>query len=146
MVVGEATRIPHLVDGTDEDPAGQIAAVSEVLEEIGASSVPQLLVINKIDTLDNAALRRLQNLWPEAVLISAHEEIGLETLLEATAEALSKGLVTLKLAVPYERGDVVAAAHRLGEVVEEKHDETGTILDVRLPEHATGQFREFVTR
>ena len=102
-------------------------------------------MINKIDGLDQSARTRLSNLWPEAVQISARDGIGLDGLLGAIAEALSKSLVTLKLAVPYERGDVVAAAHRLGEVVEEKHDEAGTILDVRLPERATAQFSEFVT-
>jgi GTP-binding protein HflX len=141
----ESDLLVHLVDGTDEDPAGQIDAVTEVLEEIDAASVPQLLVINKIDGLDRSARTRLSNLWPEAVQISARDGIGLDGLLGAVAEALSKSLVTLKLAVPYERGDVVAAAHRLGEVVEEKHDEAGTILDVRLPERATAQFSEFVT-
>ena len=141
----ESDLLVHLVDGTDEDPAGQIDAVTEVLEEIDAASVPQLLVINKIDGLDQSARTRLSNLWPEAVQISARDEIGLDGLLGAIAEALSKSLVTLKLAVPYERGDVVAAAHRLGEVVEEKHDEAGTVLDVRLPERAAAQFSEFVT-
>ena len=141
----ESDLLVHLVDGTDEDPAGQIDAVTEVLEEIDAASVPQLLVINKIDGLDQSARTRLSNLWPEAVQISARDGIGLDGLLGAVAEALSKSLVTLKLAVPYERGDVVAAAHRLGEVVEEKHDEAGTILDVRLPERAAAQFSEFVT-
>ncbi|HEU4319228.1 MAG TPA: GTPase HflX [Acidimicrobiia bacterium] len=140
----EADLLVHLVDGTDEDPAGQIDAVTEVLKEIGAASVPQLLVINKTDALDESAIKRLHNLWPEAVLISAREGLGLDSLLEAIAEELARGLVTLSLTVPYERGDVVAAAHRLGEVIEEKHDEDGTILDVRLPERATGQFAEFV--
>ncbi|HEX6221165.1 MAG TPA: GTPase HflX [Acidimicrobiia bacterium] len=141
---GESDLLVHLVDGTDEDPAGQIEAVAEVLEEIDAASIPQLLVINKVDALDEAATNRLRNLFPEAVLISARAGEGLEDLQVAIAEALSKGLVTLTLTVPYDRGDVVAAAHRLGEVLEEKHDEDGTILDVRVPERATAQFSQFV--
>ena len=140
----EADLLVHVVDGTDSDPAGQIGAVTEVLKEIGAASVPQLLVINKIDALDDPAIARLQNLYPDAELISARDEKGLDSLLEAIAEALSRGLVTLSLTIPYERGDVVAAAHRIGEVIEEKHDEVGTVLDVRLPERATAQFAEFV--
>lgn len=140
----ESDLLVHVVDGTDDDPAGQIGAVAEVLDEIEASSVPQVLVVNKIDALDDAALHRLQNLWPDAVFISAQRQMGLDSLLEAIAEALSRGLVTLSLTVPYERGDVVAAAHRIGEVIEEKHDEGGTIIDVRVPERATAQFAEFV--
>lgn len=140
----EADLLVHVVDGTDQDPAGQIDAVNEVLEEIGASSVPQILVFNKIDAMSEAGRARLSNLWPDAVLISAREADGLQRLLDAVTDALAKGLVTLSLSVPYDRGDVVAAAHRLGEVVAEKHDVDGTILDVRLPESATARFADFL--
>jgi GTPase len=140
----QSDLLVHVVDGTDEDPAGQIEAVEEVLDEIEASSVRQLLVINKIDVLDERARRRLTNLWPEAVLISARSGEGLGELQAAIGDALSDDLVTLSLSVPYDRGDVVAAAHRIGEVIEEKHDAEGTILDVRVPEQALGRFSDFV--
>jgi GTP-binding protein HflX len=140
----EADLLVHVVDGTDQDPTGQIDAVNEVLEEIGASSVPQILVFNKIDAISEAERARLSNLWPDAVLISAREAVGLQRLLDTVTDALAKGLVTLSLSVPYDRGDVVAAAHRLGEVVAEKHDVDGTILDVRLPESATARFADFL--
>jgi len=145
--LAEATQsdlLVHMVDGTDEDPAGQIEAVEEVLLEIGAAEVPQVRVINKIDALDERGVTRLRNLWPDAVLVSAKTGEGLDELQHAIAEALSKDLLTLTLNVPYDRGDVVAAAHRVGEVIEEKHDADGTILDVRVPEREIGQFSEFV--
>jgi GTP-binding protein HflX len=116
----EADLLVHVVDGTDQDPTGQIDAISE------------------------AERARLSNLWPDAVLISAREAVGLQRLLDTVTDALAKGLVTLSLSVPYDRGDVVAAAHRLGEVVAEKHDVDGTILDVRLPESATARFADFL--
>jgi GTP-binding protein HflX len=145
--LAEATQsdlLVHVVDGTDDDPAGQIEAVEEVLLEIGASEIPQLLVVNKIDALDEREVTRLANLWPDAVLISARAGEGLAELQAAIGDALSKDLITLTLNVPYDRGDVVAAAHRIGEVVEEKHDSAGTILDVRVPERSRARFEEFV--
>lgn len=141
---GESDLLIHLVDGTDADPAGQIEAVTEVLGEIDASDVPQILVFNKIDALDEIEVGRLQNLWPDAILVAARTGAGLGRLLDAIADALSKGLVTLSLSIPYERGEMVAAAHRLGEVIEEKHDEDGTILDVRLPGRVASRFSDFV--
>jgi GTPase len=140
----ESDLLVHVVDGTDEDPAGQIEAVEEVLDEIGAAEIPQLLVINKVDALDEHEVTRLANLWPEAVLISARQGEGLDELQGAIGDALSKDLVTLSLNVPYDRGDVVAAAHRIGEVIEEKHDHEGTILDVRVPQRSRARFEEFV--
>ena len=139
----ESDLLIHLVDGTDEDLAGQIAAVREVLAEIDANDIPEILVINKTDVLDATQLQRIQNLYPDAVLISALERSGLETMVEAVGEAVRKQTVTLTLAVPYERGDVVAAAHRVGEVIGEKHDDDGTVLDVRVPIEMKDRFSEF---
>ncbi len=139
----EADILVHLVDGTDDDPAGQVAAVREVLEEIDADQVPELLVINKTDAMDDTARERLTNLYADAVFISALTGDGLDTLLERIAAEISGRMVTLSLSVPYERGDIVAAAHRVGEVIEEKHDETGTVLDVRVPLADQERFVQF---
>lgn len=139
----EANLLIHLVDGTDPDPAGQIAAVREVLQEIEAHGIPELLVINKTDALSDRQLKRVRNLYPDAVAISALKGEGLEDLLEAVADAITRQMITLSLTVPYERGDVVAAAHRLGDVISEKHDDNGTILDVRVPAPIANQFADF---
>ena len=141
----EADLLLHLVDGSSEDPTGQIAAVREVLHEIGAEHIPELLVVNKVDTLTEQHRLRVANLYPASVLISALGDSSFDVLLAAIDEALAINTVTLSLTVPYERGDVVAAAHRVGEVIEEKHDDLGTILDVRVPTKVVAQFREFVT-
>ncbi|HIE22527.1 MAG TPA: GTPase HflX, partial [Acidimicrobiia bacterium] len=139
----EADLLIHMVDGTDADPDGQMAAVREVLEEIGADQVPELLVINKTDAMSGTDLERLTNLHPEAVFISALEGSGLDALLERVATEISTRMVTMSLSVPYDRGDIVAAAHRVGDVIEEKHDEVGTVLDVRVPLSARDRFVEF---
>jgi len=140
----ESDLLIHLVDGTETDLPGQIAAVDSVLDEIGASDVEQLLVFNKIDALAEVEIERIRNLWPDALLISSQTGSGLDQMLAAVADTLSQKLVTLSLSVPYDRGDIVAAAHRLGEVIEEKHDELGTILDVRVPERTVDRFSGFL--
>jgi GTP-binding protein HflX len=140
----DADLLLHLVDGTDEDIAGQIDAVREVLGEIDASEVPQVLVINKADALTDGQRQRIGNLYPDAVMISALRGEGLDRLLDSIADALASRLVTVSLSIPYERGDLVAAAHRVGEVIEAKHDEHGTILDVRVPAAEVGRFIPYV--
>jgi len=141
----EADLLLHLVDGSSDEPGGQIAAVREVIQEIGADEIPELLVINKADTLTETQRLRVENLYPDAVLISALADSSFDKLLGAVGEALTVNRITLSLTVPYERGDVVAAAHRVGEVIEEKHDDLGTILDVRVPSRTLDQFKEFIT-
>ena len=141
--VGESDLLLLVVDGTDENPAGQLAAVREVLLEIDAGGIPELIVVNKADTMSEMARQRLQNLYPEAVMVSALKGTGLEEMLGRVAELLERPMVTLTLEIPYDRGDLVAAAHRIGDVVEEKHDDQGTILEVRIPESAREQFTAF---
>jgi GTP-binding protein HflX len=141
--VAEADLLLHVVDGSDEDPAGQIAAVRVVLEEIGAAGVPELIAFNKADLISDQAASRLANLYPDGVLISALKGAGLEQLLVRVGEVLERAMVTLTLEIPYSRGDLVAAAYRLGEVIEEKDDDNGMILEVRLPEAVRAQFAEF---
>lgn len=141
----EADLLVHVVDATDDDPEGQIAAVREVLAEIEAAEIPELMVLNKIDELTPTELARLGNLFPDASFVSALSGRGLDDLMEAMAESLRRHSVTLSLTVPYERGDIVAAAHRLGEVLEEKHDDHGTILDVRVPISLAERFDPFLS-
>ncbi len=139
----QADLLVHIVDGTDEDPAGQIAAVREVLAEIEANEIPELLVVNKTDALSATQLSRLRNLYPDAVFISALHSDGIDDLIEALGDAIQRKMVTLSLSVPYSRSDVVARAHQVGDVIEEKHDENGTVLDVRVPTRLRDQFAGF---
>jgi len=141
--VAEADLLLHVVDASVDDPAGQIAAVREVLHEIGAAELPELIVFNKSDVIGDQAIRRLVNLYPEAVFVSALKGSSLDELLARVGELVEKAMVTLTLEIPYARGDLVAAVHRVGEVIEEKHDDNGTILEVRVPETSRAQFAEF---
>ncbi len=141
--VTHADLLIHVVDGTDRDPAGQIAAVREVLHEIDASTIPEILAFNKADLLSDTARHRLENLYPDGVLISARNGAGLPHLAERMSNTLKRQMVALVLEVPYDRGDIIAAAHQVGEVLVEKHDDRGTIIEVRVPQAFATRFLEF---
>jgi GTP-binding protein HflX len=141
--VTEADLLLHVVDATDPDPAGQMNAVRQVLSEIHAIHIPEVVAFNKVDLVDDAVRERIRNLYPDASLISAASGIGLGDLLAVIADHLERQTVSLTIGVPYERGDIVAAAHRLGQVLAEKHDNDGTILEVRVPLQAAPRFAEF---
>ena len=143
--VKQADLLLHLVDTSDAEPEEQIAAVHAVLEEIGARQVPELLVLNKTDAVEPGAIARLHNLHPEAIPVSALAGDGIDALVDALAERLVSDLTLVRLEIPYSRADIVAAAHREGEVVAEKHEETGSVLEVRLPRARLATFEQFVT-
>ena len=86
--VAEADLVVHVVDGTHPDPEEQVRAVREVLAEVGAERLPELLVVNKTDAADEETLLRLKRLWPDAVFVSAHTGRvidGLRAAIEAAA-------------------------------------------------------------
>ena len=135
-----ADLLLHVVDGAEPTAERQIGAVRDVLADIGAAGVPELLVLNKADAAEPAAWNRLRLLHPDAVPISAATGDGIDDLLEALVKRLGEATREVTLTVPYDRGDVVAAIHRQGEVVEESHAPEGTRLRVRLSGEDAGRF------
>ena len=131
--VARADLIVHLVDAAQPDPAGQMAAVRSVLGEVGAADVPELLVLNKADLLDEVTRARLNRLFPGVPMISAATGEGIDDLLAAIAARLPHPEVELTAMVPYDRGDLIDRAHREGEILEVDHLPEGTRLHLRAP-------------
>jgi GTP-binding protein HflX len=141
-VVKESDLVLHVVDCSAPDPELQMDAVRVVLDEIGAGDVPELLAFNKADVSPEA--KRLAERHAGSVTISALTGEGIEGLLETLGDRLRAMLRVVELVVPYERGDVLAAVHREGEVLVETHDEFATTVRVRVDQVGAARFREFV--
>src|ERR1700728_839213 len=102
----QADLIVHVVDGSDPEPLAQIAAVRGVLAEIGASDVPELVVVNKIDAADPVVLQALRAREPGSISVSAKTGAGLAALRDVIESALPKLDTHVRLVVPYRRGDL----------------------------------------
>jgi GTP-binding protein HflX len=142
--IAEADLIVHVVDGAHADPEEQVRAVREVLAEIGADGVAELLVVNKVDAADEETLLRLKRAWPGAVFVSARTGAGLEELREAVEARLPRPAVEVRACVPYDRGDLVARVHRRGEVLSTEHAHAGTMLHARVDEALAAELRPYV--
>ena len=138
-----ADLVLHVVDGTAANAEGQMAAVREVLREIGAGDVPELVVVNKADGAPDEA-KALAHALEGAVLISARTGEGVDELLPVVADRLRGSDRVVELVVPWTRGDVLAAVHREGEVVAQSHGEEAATLQVVLDEVGRARFAEFV--
>jgi GTPase len=130
--VGEADLVLHVVDGSHPDPLGQLAAVREVLAEIEAEHVPELVVVNKADVSDSETRARIRRAEPDAVAVSALTGAGLDELRARIAERLPKD-VEVTLLVPYDRGDVLARMHAHGRVASVEHTDVGSRVVAALP-------------
>ena len=139
-----ADLILHVVDGSAADPEGQHAAVLEVLAEIGAAEVPQLLVVNKTDAIPEIALARLKRIWPDAVFVSALRGNATDTLLEAIGSHTPRPEIEVELLIPYDRGDVAAALHAAGAVRSEEFVDEGTKILARLRKDQLGRLEHYV--
>jgi GTP-binding protein HflX len=137
-----ADLLLHIVDASAADPQAQIDAVHTVLEEIGASAIPELIVINKADRAPRQAQELAAN-FPGSVVVSAAAGTGIERLLSTIGDRLRTQDRMVQLRIPHERGDVVAAAHREGEVVDARHDDEATVLHVVLDDAGRAKFEEF---
>lgn len=124
--VADADLILHVVDGSDEFPEGQIAAVREVLAEIGASRVPELVVVNKADVADPLVVGRIRAREPHTVVVSAWTGAGLDDLLVAIEADLPVPQERVDVVVPFSRGDLVARVHEEGHEVEVDYLDVGT--------------------
>lgn len=143
-VAARADHLVHVVDASVADPAGQIAAVREVLGEIDADGVPELLVFNKAD-LDPEAATQLVDDHPGSVAVSAVTGEGVELFLSTLADRLRARTTVVELRVPYGRGDVIASIHREGEVLATEEDADMLVVRARLSDASRGRLAEFVS-
>jgi GTP-binding protein HflX len=143
--VAAADLVLHVVDGSHPDPLGQLAAVREVLGEIGATDVPELVVVNKADVADPTTVSAVLRAEPGAVTVSAVSGAGLEELRMAVAERLPQD-VHVTLLVPYDRGDIVARIHEKGRVDSVEHLATGTQITVALAAALAAELASYVVQ
>jgi GTP-binding protein HflX len=126
--ISHANLIVHVVDATDPDVLGQIRTVHEVVAEVEASAIPELIVFNKADLVSEEDQIRLRGLVPGSLLVSARTGLGIAELETAIAASLPKPDIEFVGVVPYSRGDLVSRAHLAGRVVSTDYVEAGTKL------------------
>ncbi len=130
--VTEADVVLHVVDASDADPERQLLSVREVLDEIGAANLPEIVLINKADLADAITIARLRRLEPGAVVVSARTGQGIDELRARIEGALPHPPVNVEVLVPYDRGDLVSRLHSEGEVLGEEHRPDGTLVTARV--------------
>ncbi len=144
--VALASLVLHVADGSSPALERQVGAVREVLSEIGAGGVPELLAVNKVDLLGGLERARLARRFPDAVQISALTGEGLEELLDRTARELPRPPVEVILLVPYGREEVTARLYREAEVLSAEPVGGGTLVRARVGERELAAVRELVVR
>jgi GTP-binding protein HflX len=142
-IAAEADMLVHVVDASAVHPDQQITAVREVLAEIGADQVPEFIVFNKADLVDDWGASLVED-HQGAVAVSALRNEGLDIMMRRLSDRMRSITRVTELLVPYDRGDILASIHREGEVVLSEQEDDGMRIRARLSSASEGRLREFV--
>ncbi|GAA1532880.1 GTPase HflX [Streptomyces albidochromogenes] len=142
--VGDSDLILHVVDGAHPAPEEQLAAVREVIRDVGAVDVPEIVVINKADAADPVVLQRLLRIERHAIAVSARTGAGMAELLALIDAELPRPAVEIEALVPYTHGGLISRAHADGEVLSEEHTGDGTLIKVRVHEELAADLAPYV--
>jgi GTP-binding protein HflX len=141
--VARATLVLHVADVASPELMQQIEAVRTVLHEIGASAVPEVLALNKVDLLSDLERERVANRFGDrGVPISSVTGEGLEELMLRIEDTLPRFPLEVTLLVPYGREEVTALLHREAEVLSEEAGESGVLVRARVGERVHAAVRE----
>ncbi|MGA9174763.1 MAG: GTPase HflX, partial [Thermoactinomyces sp.] len=134
--VKEADLLLHVVDASHKEAEEQIEAVEKVLEDLHASHLPTLLVLNKADLSSGLTVNLVDK---EAISISAFCDDDLERLKEKMVQMLSAEMVIGTVEIPINRGDWIAALYEVAEVSSSRASDTHIQLAFRLSRKQLGK-------
>lgn len=140
--INEADLLLHVVDITHPNALLQSRVVEDTLKDLGATDMPVVVALNKVDRLGNSdQIQRTMQEFHNSLAISAKEGSGLEHLLARVEAVLNENLVHIKACIPYREGELVALFYQWGLVEREEHGLEGTTLEGRLPARVLKAFR-----
>lgn len=140
----EAELLLIVVDASDNNHVQQYRTVVSTLDELKLQDIPRLVVLNKVDLLEELPLSLLER-YPGSVAISAGEGIGLDALAEAIGDVLNRQAREITVHIPFQQAELVQLFRRRGQVEREEFSGSGTTLQGRLPIALVPRFRPYVT-
>ena len=141
--VAESDLLLHVVDGSHPDPEGQISAVREVLADVDAADIKEVVVVNKADIADPEVIDRLRRQERHCIVVSARTGAGMDELCRLIADELPQPDVDVVVLLPYDRGDLVSRIHERGEVLASEHVAEGTRITARVNPDLAGELAEY---
>jgi len=140
-----ADLLAHVLDASAPEEQAEVMqqSVEQTLDEIGAGDRPRLLVLNKIDLLDQEQRDELRLRHPDAVLVSGVTGEGLEELGERIEHELSHTLRRLELLVPYADGGSLAELHELAGEVSREDTPEGVRVRAMVPARLAQRVERF---
>lgn len=131
MEVQNADLLLHTVDSGDDRMDYYIDQVNDVLAQIGADKIPQILVLNKADTLEKTFRLFVAKRYPDAIFISAKLQENLEDLLQKAQDMIFHTEI-ITLHIPYDNTALVAKLHELAKIHVEDYRDDAVYLEITI--------------
>lgn len=133
-----ASLLLFTVDASDAAFRSQLAVTRSVLNDIGGETIPSRLILNKIDKLTPGELEALQQEFPEAIFLSAHNPDDVERLRMAILQFFESTMIEATLTIPYAKGHLLGQLRTKAVIMDESYGETGTKVTFKtFPETLT---------
>ena len=140
-VIG-ADLLLHVVDAADEEYNSHIKDVNIVLEEIKAREIPRMLIFNKSDILPDDRKADISEEYPESLLVSASEKLGLDILLDEVDKKLNIAHV-IEILIPHVEQKTISHLNELGVVLDREYRNEGVVMKVLLNEEDIYKFKNW---
>jgi GTP-binding protein HflX len=140
-----ADLVVLVADGSQDEEriVAHLAAVRDVLAQVGAGDLPTVLALNKVDRLDAEQREHLQRRHPTAVLVSARERENLDGLMDRIADEFANRWERVELLVPYANAGVLNELYEAGAPVERSDEEDGIHASAHLPKRLVSRIAEY---
>lgn len=143
--VADADVILHVVDASHPDPEGQIRAVREVIADLDARRIPEIIVLNKADAADPFILERMRQREPNHVIVSARTGEGIDELKQKIADTIPRPSLEVKLLIPYNHGEVISRLHAWdAEMKSTSFVSDGTFVTALVREDVAAELSDYV--
>jgi GTP-binding protein HflX len=142
--IAASDLIVHVVDASHPDPSSQISTVREVISEVEAANIDELVVFNKVDLVDDATRMALRGLEPGSLLVSARTGEGIEELLGEIARRIPSPDVRVRALVPYDKGALISKIHLHGKLLSSEHLESGTIVEAMVKPELAAELQPYL--
>lgn len=144
--IQEADLILHIIDANDEEIDNKIKVVENELVELGVQDKPILKVFNKLDLIDSNRKRDLEIQYPDAVFISAEQNINKDRLVERLNSFVEESMEHFSLEIPYKDANIVEKLHNSGIVEKEKYKNDYIYIDAFIPTNLSKKLEKYIVK
>jgi GTP-binding protein HflX len=141
--IADADLIVHVVDASHPDPGSQIATVRDVIGDVGARGIQELIVFNKIDLADDTQRMALRGMEPWSIGVSARTGEGMDELFQRIADMLPEPNIEVAVLIPYDRGDLVSRLHLNSRILVLDYRDKGTFVRAMVKPEMAAELADY---